>query len=120
MVVFDFFLDLSSNPRYPGLSQVVEGTRVPIEKNSRDRKIGGELTMVIQASSIVAKKQNPNSKEGKQLGLRLSAELLREVEFCAEALGLEAAPFIRMVLIENLGKYKRRAERIKSGESIEE
>jgi hypothetical protein len=80
-----------------------------------------DISITETASRPVPKKKpdpiEPPTGEGKQLGLRLSAELLREVEFCADALGLEASPFIRMVLVENIAKYKRRAERVKAGDS---
>lgn len=65
------------------------------------------------------KEQSDQQIDGKQIGLRLPPSLLADVEYCAERLGLDMAPFIRMVLTENLGRYKRRVKQIEAGDSAE-
>lgn len=67
-------------------------------------------------SSAVAKKKQ-DAVSTRQVNFRASPELLSRLETAALGLGLDVSNFVRMVLLENLTAYEKRAElaRKKSG-----
>lgn len=78
---------------------------------------------MVRTVTPMARKTKPNSEKlssGRQIGLRISGQLDKDIAECSEALGLDDSNFIRMVLIENMGKYKRRAKAINEGEESED
>jgi hypothetical protein len=62
--------------------------------------------------SAVAKKK-PGSR---QMAFRVPNDLADRVEKVAARLGLDTSNFLRMMLLEQVGAYERRADRIEGGE----
>jgi hypothetical protein len=68
--------------------------------------------------STVAK--NSGRPATRQLAYRVPADLAERVERVAVRLGLDTSNFLRMLTLEKIGEYERRADRIEAGESQEE
>jgi hypothetical protein len=66
--------------------------------------------------TTVAKKQPAAAR---QLAYRVPAELAARVERVAERLGLDVSNFLRMMTVEQIGVYERRADRAEAGEGGE-
>jgi len=75
-------------------------------------------------TATMARKPKPGSKPTgptRQLAFRVPNELADRVEAVAPRLGLDVSNFLRMMLIEQIGSYERRADRIEgAGEEAEE
>lgn len=69
----------------------------------------------------VGRKKTPKDEgEAKQYNFKLDAAMSARVDAVAEALGLDGANLLRMVLRENIAKYERRADAIRQGRVPEE
>jgi hypothetical protein len=64
-------------------------------------------------SAVAKKKARSGSR---QLAFRVPNELADRVEAVAARLGLDTSNFLRMMLLEQVGSYERRADRIEGGE----
>lgn len=73
------------------------------------------------AGDDVGKKRKPGepAPKLKVFALRLPPSAAERVVRVAAGLGLDDAQFLRMLTIENLGKYERRVEQIEAGTSDE-
>lgn len=63
----------------------------------------------------VAKKETT-----RQLAFRVPESAARRVEKVSARLGLDVSNFLRMMLVENLVTYERRAERVEGGGPAED
>jgi hypothetical protein len=66
--------------------------------------------------TAVAKKKVDKTSGSRQLAFRVPEALAQRVERVAERLGLDTSNFLRMLLLEQVGVYERRADRIEAGE----
>lgn len=67
----------------------------------------------------VARKKNTGdlSNTGKQLSLRIPADMNRRLEYVADLLSLDVSSVIRMIVAENLVAYERRAQQVEQNRS---
>lgn len=56
----------------------------------------------------------------KQIVFRVPEDMYDDIDEVADALGLTPSSFLRMLLTEQMPTYKRRAEKVKRGERLEE
>jgi hypothetical protein len=66
--------------------------------------------------NAVAKKKVDKTSGSRQLAFRVPEALAQRVERVSERLGLDTSNFLRMLLLEQVGVYERRADRIEAGE----
>jgi hypothetical protein len=57
----------------------------------------------------------PPANAPKQYAVRLPQALVPRVVAVAETLGLDEAVLLRMIVVENLSAYEKRAERVRAG-----
>lgn len=69
-----------------------------------------ELTMPRKGQKGAAGSRSPEAT--KQIAFRVPASLAVRLERTAARLGLDASNFMRMVLLEHMTEYERRADRI--------
>lgn len=70
-------------------------------------------------ADVGKRKPNEPPPKFKVFALRLSPADAERVAKVAAGLRLDEAQFLRMLTVENLGKYERRVEQIESGASSE-
>lgn len=78
------------------------------------------LASHITVAQLAKNKPAKNTDEAaatspKQYAVRLPQPFVPRVEDVAETLGLDEAVLLRMIVVENLPAYERRAERVKAG-----
>jgi hypothetical protein len=76
--------------------------------------MSNDVLVVELGGGPVAKKKNRPSPGtgGKQLAFRAPDELLADLSFAADGLGLDLSNLIRMVLVENIRPYVERAREV--------
>lgn len=71
------------------------------------------MTAVAERKPKGGKKPIPT----RQMAFRVPNDLAERIEAVAPRLGLDTSNFLRMMLIEQIGTYERRADRIEAGEA---
>lgn len=82
--------------------------------------MSGSITLTPTGRDPMAragKKPTEKPAEERQINIRCGPRLYARLADVADALGLDVAPLVRMVLTEQLAIYERRAEKTKKGES---
>lgn len=72
-------------------------------------------------NSAVAERKPRGGKKpvgSRQVAFRVPDALWTRLEGVADRLGLDVSNFLRMMLIEQIGVYERRAERVERGEDV--
>jgi antitoxin component of RelBE/YafQ-DinJ toxin-antitoxin module len=71
--------------------------------------------MEMGAQAVAKKKQPPT----KQVAFRAPEDVVERLENVARRLGLDLSNFMRLMVVEQVARYERRAERAESGEDSE-
>lgn len=71
--------------------------------------------MSIQVQQMPRKKQKKEEGDSKQIAFRCPLDILHRIEAVAPQLGLDVSNFLRMMLVENLAAYERRASAAREG-----
>lgn len=76
-----------------------------------------EVASALVERPVGKKKVDDGPAELKQVNIRLTTGLYQRVEATAEALSLDVAQFLRMVIRRSLPEYEAQAEEVRRAES---